>query len=141
ENDDLKRLVQSPAFSSDTKADGMGAVLEKAGADQLTVNFVKLLASKGRLALLPRVIDNVKRLAAEARGEVAAEVISAHPLTDDQTAELRAQLRASVGKDVTLKTQTDPDLLGGLIVRIGSRMIDSSLKTKLARLRARLKEA
>ncbi|MEM7739405.1 MAG: F0F1 ATP synthase subunit delta [Pseudomonadota bacterium] len=140
-SDDLKRLIQSPAFPAETKLTGLAAVLEKGGADQLTINLIKLLATNSRLPVLLTVIANFKRLAAEARGEVSAEVVSAHPLSDDQATELRAQLRASIGKDVTLDTRTDPDLLGGLIVKIGSRMIDSSLKTKLARLRARLKEA
>ena len=141
DSDDLRRLCLSPAFSAEIKAEGIAALLEKAGADPLTVNFGKLVASNGRLALLPALIANFKRLATEARGEVSAEVISANPLSGDQIEELKTQIRASIGKDVTLETSTDPDLLGGLIVKIGSRMIDSSLKTKLARLRARLKEA
>ncbi|GGY47572.1 F0F1 ATP synthase subunit delta [Parvularcula lutaonensis] len=140
DSEDLRRLVQSPAFSAEVKTKGIAAVLE-GKADPLTVNFMKLLASNGRLPLLLPVIRRFKEIAAEARGEVSAQVVSAHPLSDDQVQELKTQIRASVGKDVTLDTSTDPELLGGLIVKIGSRMIDSSLKTKLARLRARLKEA
>lgn len=138
---DLRRLIASPAFSSDQKMAGIAALLERGKAEPMSQNFGKLLAKNGRLSLLPLVITRFKRIAAEARGEVTAEVISAHPLTDAQKGELATQLRASVGKDVQLDTRTDPELLGGLIVKIGSRMIDSSLKTKLARLRARLKEA
>ena len=141
DSEDFRRLVLSPAFSSDQKTAGIAAVLEKGGADQLTRNFGQLLAKNGRLSLLLTAIAEFKRIAAEARGEVSAEVVSAHPLSDDQVAELKTQIGASVGKDVTLDTRTDPDLLGGLVVKVGSRMIDSSLKTKLARLRARLKEA
>ena len=141
ESADLKRLIQSPAFSSEAKLQGCAALLEKAGAHPLTLNFGRLLARNGRLAVLANVIAAFKRIAAEARGEVTAEVVSAHPLSDDQANELKTQIRASIGKDVALQTRTDPDLLGGLIVKIGSRMIDSSLKTRLARLRARLKEA
>ncbi|NNU15929.1 F0F1 ATP synthase subunit delta [Parvularcula sp. ZS-1/3] len=140
DSDDLRRLVQSPAFSADAKKEGMKALLD-GKADALTSNFIQLVAAKGRLTLLTTIITDFKRIAAEARGEVAAEVVSAHPLSDDQLNDLKAQIRASVGKDVTLDARTDPDLLGGLIVKIGSRMIDSSLKTKLARMRARLKEA
>ena len=140
DSEDLRRLIQSPAFGAEAKTAGIAAVLE-GKADPLTVNFMKLLASNGRLSLLLSVIRRFKEIAAEARGEVSAQVISAHPLSDDQVSELKTQIRASVGKDVTLDTSTDPELLGGLIVKIGSRMIDSSLKTKLARLRARLKEA
>lgn len=140
-SEDFKRLVHSPAFSSDVKQKGIAAMLEGGNADTLTQNFGRLLAKNGRLSLLPETIARFKAIAAEARGEVAAEVVSAHPLSDDQVAELKTQLQASVGKDVALDAKTDPELLGGLIVRIGSRMIDSSLKTKLARMRARLKEA
>lgn len=141
DSEDLRRLIASPAFSAEAKMTGFSAMLEKAGAQDLTVNFGKLVTINGRLAALPSMISSFKAIAAEARGEVAAEVISAHPLSDEQTNELKAQLRASTGKDVTLDSRTDPDLLGGLIVKIGSRMIDSSLKTKLTRMRARLKEA
>ena len=140
ESEELRRLIQSPAFSAEDKEAGMKALLE-GKAHALTANFIRLIASKGRLALILPIIRRFKEIAAEARGEVAAEVVSAHPLSDDQVSDLKAQIRASVGKDVTLDTRTDPDLLGGLIVKIGSRMIDSSLKTKLARMRARLKEA
>lgn len=140
ESADLRRLVESPAFGSDVKEGGIAAIL-KDRADPLTQNFARLLASKGRLSLIAAVIARFKAMAAKARGEVTAEVVSAHPLSDDQVTELKAAIRASVGKEVTLDTRTDPDLLGGLIVKIGSRMIDSSLKTKMARLRARLKEA
>lgn len=141
ESTDLRLLIQSPAFSGADKLTGVAAILEKAGANPLTVNFGKLLATNGRLSLLGAIIKRFKAIAADARGEVSAEVISAHPLSDEQTNELTTQLRASIGKDIALQTRTDPDLLGGLIVKIGSKMIDSSLKTKLARLRARLKEA
>lgn len=141
DSQDLRRLVHSPAFSAEAKRDGVAALLEGGKADQLTINFGKLLAQNGRFSLMLAVIAEYKSIAAEARGEISAKVVSAHPLTDDQTQELKAQIQASVGKDVALESRTDPELLGGLIVKIGSRMIDSSLKTKLARLRARLKEA
>jgi F-type H+-transporting ATPase subunit delta len=140
DSEDLRRLIQSPAFGADAKEAGIAAVLE-GKADPLTSNFLRLMARKGRLSLVVPTITTFKRIAAEARGEVAAEVVSAHPLTEGQLTDLKAQIRAAVGKDVQLDTRTDPDLLGGLIVKIGSRMIDSSLKTKLARLRATLKEA
>ena len=140
ESEDLRRLIQSPAFGAEDKEAGLKALLD-GKAQALTINFVRLIALKGRLSLIQSIISRFKEIAADARGEVAAEVVSAHPLSDEQVNDLKAQIRASVGKDVALDTRTDPDLLGGLIVKIGSRMIDSSLKTKLARLRARLKEA
>jgi F-type H+-transporting ATPase subunit delta len=139
-SEDLRRLVHSPAFSAEQKEKGIAAILD-GDAHPLTTNFLRLMARKGRLSLLVPTITAFKRIAAEARGEVAAEVVSAHPLTEGQLTDLKAQIRAAVGKDVKLDTRTDPELLGGLIVKIGSRMIDSSLKTKLARLRATLKEA
>lgn len=138
---DLRRLIASPAFSLEAKRSGLLAVLEGGKADPLTCNFGQLLARNGRLPLLTMVIDRFKAIASDERGEVAAQVISAHPLSSEQTSELLTQLRAATGKDVALDARTDPDLLGGLVVKVGSRMIDSSLKTKLARLRARLKEA
>ncbi|MEM1409473.1 MAG: F0F1 ATP synthase subunit delta [Pseudomonadota bacterium] len=141
ESADLKRLIASPAFSAHDKLSGVAAILEKSKAEPLTVNFGKLLAKNGRLPLLQSIITTFKAISAEARGEVSAEVVSAHPLSDEQTTDLKNQLRASTGKDIALDARIDPDLLGGLVVRVGSRMIDSSLKTKLARLRARLKEA
>ncbi|MEM1381730.1 MAG: F0F1 ATP synthase subunit delta [Pseudomonadota bacterium] len=141
ESADFRRLIQSPAFSADDKTVGLSALLESGKAHALTLNFGKLIAKNGRLDVLLDIVVTFKRIAADARGEVSAEVVSAHALSDEQTKDLKAQLRASIGKDVALETRTDPDLLGGLIVKIGSRMIDSSLKTKLARLRARLKEA
>ena len=141
ESADLKRLIESPAFGGDDKLAGITAILERGKANALILNFGKLLAQNGRLGVLLDMISTYKRIAAAARGEVSAEVVSAHALSEEQTTELTTQLRASIGKDVALETRIDPDLLGGLIVKIGSRMIDSSLKTKLARLRVRLKEA
>lgn len=138
---DLQRLVSSPVFDADTKKAAFAALLEKAGAHQLTQNFVALLATNGRLAVLAEVISTFRAKAADHRGEVGAEATSAHPLTADQTKELRAQIEASVGKTVNLDTKVDASLLGGLIVKVGSRMIDSSLRTKLNRLQQTLKEA
>ncbi|MEM6648874.1 MAG: F0F1 ATP synthase subunit delta [Pseudomonadota bacterium] len=141
ESDDLRRLVASPVFDGEQKAHGFGAVLEKAGAHELTRNFIGLLARNNRLGVITDVIRVFRRLAADHRGEVSAQAISAHPLTEDQTKSLRSQIEASVGKAVNLGTHVEKDLLGGLIVKVGSRMIDSSLRTKLNRLQQTLKEA
>ena len=140
-SDDLNRLVASPVFDADQKARGLDAVLEKAGAHPLTRNFTALLAKNNRLSVLSDVIARFHRLAADHRGEVSAEAVSAHPLTEDQTKTLRSQIETSVGKAVNLETRVEKDLLGGLIVKVGSRMIDSSLRTKLNRLQQTLKEA
>lgn len=141
ESPDLRRLAASPVIDASDKARAMGAVLDQAGAHQLTKNLIQLLAKNARLFALDGVASAFLDRAAKARGEVSAEAISAHPLTDEQRTSLRAQIEQSVGKAVNLETRVDESLLGGLIVKVGSRMLDSSLKTKLARLETRLASA
>lgn len=140
-SDDLRRLVASPVFDRDVKAAALDAVLEKASASLHTRNFVKLLAKNGRAATLADTITAFAKRAAAHRGEVSAEAISAAPLSEDQQKTLRQQIEASVGKSVNLVTRIDESLLGGLVIKVGSRMIDSSLRTKLNRLQQSLKEA
>lgn len=137
---DLSRLVRSPVFSADEQSRAISAVLEKAGIGGLTANFLRVVAKNRRLFSVPEMIKCYFAIAAKARGEVSAEVASAHPLTAEQLQALRDTLRASVGKDVALATRVDPGLLGGLVVKIGSRMIDSSIRTKLNSLKTRMKE-
>ena len=141
ESEDLSRLVKSPVISADDQAKALGAVLTKAGASPLTMNFFNVLAKNRRLFAAPEMIRGFRSLAAKARGEVTAEVSSAVALTDAQVAELKQTLKASVGKDVTLAAKVDPSLLGGLVVKIGSRMIDSSLKAKLSSLKTVLQSS
>ncbi|MFY0611690.1 MAG: F0F1 ATP synthase subunit delta [Hyphomicrobiaceae bacterium] len=140
ESEDMRRLVRSPVFSAEDQAMAVESVLTKAGAQPLTLNFFKLLVRNRRLFAVPDIIRAFKALAADARGEVRAEVASAIALNDAQLNDLRETLKASVGKDVMLETKVDPSLLGGLVVKIGSRMVDSSLKTKIATLKTRMKE-
>lgn len=140
ESADLKRMVRSPVFSSDEQGRAIAAVAEKAGLAPLIVNFLKVLARNRRLFAVGDMIRTFLALAARQRGEVNAEVASAHPLTDEQLATLKDTLRASAGKDVQIITKVDPTLLGGLIVKMGSRMIDSSLRTKLTSLKTAMKE-
>jgi F-type H+-transporting ATPase subunit delta len=140
DSDDLRRMVRSPVFSAEDQTRAIDAVLGKAGVAPLTMNFFKLLVRNRRLFAAQDIIKAFKALAANARGEVQAEVASAVALNDAQLNELRDTLKASVGKDVMLETKVDPSLLGGLVVKIGSRMIDSSLKTKIATLKTRMKE-
>ncbi|CAN0392243.1 unnamed protein product, partial [Phaeothamnion confervicola] len=138
---DLQRLVRSPVFSADEQVKAVGAILSKAGIGGLGANFLQLIARNRRLFAASDMIKSYRSLAARARGEVAAEVASAFPLTDAQLAALNDTLRASVGgKQVKMDTRVDPGLLGGLVVKMGSRMVDSSLRTKLAMLKTRLKE-
>jgi F-type H+-transporting ATPase subunit delta len=137
---DLKRMVRSPVFSSEEQGRSIAAIAEKAGLGPLVVNFVKVLARNRRLFAVNDMIRTFLALAARQRGEVNAEVASAHPLSGDQLAALKETLRASAGKDVTIVTKVDPTLLGGLVVKMGSRMIDSSLRTKLNSLKTAMKE-
>jgi len=140
ESDDMRRLVRSPVFSAEDQTKAIEALLGKLGVHTLTMNFFKLLVRNRRLFAVQDIVRAFKALAAEARGEMQAEVTSAVALNDAQLDELRSTLKGSVGKDVTLDTKIDPSLLGGLVVKIGSRMIDSSLKTKIATLKTRMKE-
>ena len=137
---DLQRLVMSPVFSAGEQQKAISAIVEKAGIGGLAGNFLRLIARNRRLFAVPDMIKSFRALAAQARGEMQAEVTSALPLTEAQANALKDTLRTSVGKDVQLITKVDPTLLGGLIVKIGSRMIDSSLRTKLSTLQARMKE-
>ena len=131
ESPEFRQLTSSPLIA---RADAAGAVVataEAIGVGEVTRNFLGVLAQNRRLGQLPGIIRAYRQLAARHRGERTAEVTSAHPLTDDQVAELRKQLRARVGTDVTVDLSVDPALLGGLVVRIGSQMIDSSIRTRL----------
>ena len=140
ESEDFRRLVRSPVFSAEDQTKALEGVLASAGAQPLTTNFFKLLVRNRRLFAAQDIIRDFKALVANDRGEEQAEVTSAIALNDAQLSELRSTLKASVGKDVMLETKVDPSLLGGLVVKIGSRMIDSSLKTKIATLKTRMKE-
>jgi F-type H+-transporting ATPase subunit delta len=140
ESADLKRLVRSPVFSADEQLRAVDAVLAKDEIGGLVANLVKVTAGNRRLFAVPEMISAFKRLAARQRGEVAAEVTSAEPLSERHVADLKAALKASLGKDGTLDTHVDPALIGGLIVKVGSRMIDGSLRTKLNSLKLAMKE-
>lgn len=139
ESADLRRLVRSPVISAEDQARAIGAILEKAGSSPLTGNFLKLIARNRRLFAVADMLKNFRALAARERGEVSAYVTSAHTLSEDQMNALRDALRIQVGKDVQVNAQVDASLLGGLIVKIGSRMIDSSLRTKLNNLKVAMK--
>jgi F-type H+-transporting ATPase subunit delta len=140
ESADLKRLVRSPVFSAEEQTRAVAAVLDRSGIAGLVANLIKVAASNRRLFVVPDIIAAFRRLAARHRGEIAAEVTSAEPLSDGRVADLKAALKASLGKDVDLETKVDPHLIGGLIVKVGSRMIDGSLRTKLNSLKLAMKE-
>jgi F-type H+-transporting ATPase subunit delta len=138
---DLEQLVSSPVVSQADQSRAIGALLDKAGIQGTASNFIRLLAKNRRMMAIEDVIKSYRAIAARARGEATVEVTSAVPLSEAQTAELRKTLAASVGKSVQLTSRVDPAILGGLIVKIGSRMIDSSIRTKLNSLKTRMKEA
>ncbi len=136
---DLKSLTTSPMISRKAAAAGIAGVAASLGLDPLTSNFLGVLAANRRLAALPTIIRDFNALAAGRRGEITARVTAAHALSEAQQKALAARLQAGLGRDVALDITVDPAILGGLIVRIGSRMIDSSLKTRLDSLGQALK--
>jgi F-type H+-transporting ATPase subunit delta len=136
---DLRRLVRSPVISADDQSKALGAILGRAGCSPLTANFFKLIARNRRLFAAADMIRNFRALLARERGEVSADVASAHPLNPAQLNALKDALRVQIGKDVQVNTRVDPNLLGGLVVKVGSRMIDSSLRTKLNNLKVAMK--
>lgn len=131
ESADLSRLVRAPVFSRDDQAKGMEALLNAMGAAPLTTRFLLLLCSKRRLFILPDVIRDYDALVAVQKGEVEADVTSARALSSAQTEELKRVLKGKLGREPRLNTRVDPTVLGGLVVKVGSRMIDSSLRSKL----------
>nr|WP_310523529.1 F0F1 ATP synthase subunit delta [Polymorphobacter sp.] len=136
---DLQSLTNSPMVNRKAAAAGIAAVAASLGLDKLTTSFLGVLANNRRLATLPTIIRDFAALAAARRGEISARVTAAHPLTAAQQKALSAKLKAGLGRDVALDITIDPAILGGLIVRVGSRMIDSSLKTRLDSLGQALK--
>lgn len=141
ESGDLRRLIKSPVLSRAEQRAAITAVAERGGAHDLTRKFVGLLAEKRRLFALPDVIEAYAQMLAAHRGEIQAEVLSAVPLTDEQRATVARQLTEAAGQKVQIRTEVDPSLLGGLIVRVGSKMIDASLRTKLHQLELAMKGA
>jgi F-type H+-transporting ATPase subunit delta len=138
--DDLARLVKSPVFSAEEQERAIGAILEQMKIEGLTANFLRLAARNRRLFAVPDMIKAYRALLARHRGQTSAEVTSAAKLEAGQIRALREALKASLGKDVDLEERVDPALLGGLVVKIGSRMIDSSLRTKLNNMKHAMKE-
>lgn len=131
ESSDFAALVSSPLVSRADAAKAIAALTGPLAIDPTTANFLNVLARNGRLGELKSIIRLVRQLAAGHRGETTAEVTSARALDDRQVAELKSKLKARVGRDVAIDARVDPSLLGGIVVRLGSQMIDASIKTKL----------
>jgi len=136
---DFSELVASPLVSREEAGKAFAALAPQLGLDPITTNFVGVLARNGRKGQLRNVIRAFRRLSAEHRGETTADVITARPLNDDQLAQLRQQLRARAGRDVTIEAQVEPTILGGIVVKLGSQQIDASIRTKLNRLATAMK--
>jgi len=138
-SDELRILTSSPLIQRKDAAKAIAATAGALQLDQITTNFLGVIARNGRLRQLPEVIRLFNRLAADHRGETTAEVVTARPLGDDQVAALKASLRARAGREVTIDSRVDPSILGGIVVRLGSQMIDASIRTKLNTLATAMK--
>jgi F-type H+-transporting ATPase subunit delta len=137
---EFREVLASPVHSRDEHGRVIAAVADKLGQGVVVKNTLGLIAQNRRLFILPELIAQMKALIADERGEVTAEVTSARPLSEEQAKTLKETLKASVGKDVKLDTTVDESLIGGLVVRLGSRMIDTSIRAKLAQLQNVMKE-
>lgn len=137
---DLSHMIDSPIYSRDQQGRALTAVAEAMGLSALTKNVMGLMAQNRRSFALPKLIATYLALMAEHRGEVSANVTAARPLSDAQVSALSEKLRAAVGKDVKLDVTVDENIIGGLIVKVGSKMIDSSIRSKLAGLQNAMKE-
>lgn len=137
---DLERLVLSPVFSAEEQSKAVVAICQKAGISGLVGNFLHVVAGNRRLFAVSGMIAAFAQIAARHRGEITAEVTTAHALTEAQENELKVALKSVTGKDVTIAVTLDPSILGGLVVKVGSRQIDTSLRTKLSTLKLALKE-
>ena len=141
ENPDLERLVRSPVFSAADQLKALDAILAGVNIGGIAANFIRLVASKRRLFFIREMIADYRKLSDAHRGVTRADVTSATALTDAHIAALKESLRAATGgREVDLNTKVDPSIIGGLIVKLGSRMVDGSLKTKLNSIRLAMKE-
>lgn len=140
ESADLRRLMKSQVFSNEDQLRAISAVIEAAGIGVTLSNFIKLVATNNRLSVMSHMFRGFRQMLADRRGEVTAGIVSAIPLSDGQLADIKGALAEISGKSVHVELGVDPSLIGGLVVKLGSRMIDTSLKTKLDALKIALKE-
>lgn len=138
---DLARLIKSPVFSAEQQERAVGAVLERAGIGGLAANLVKFVATQRRLFVLPEMIRAYETLVAQSKGIVPAEVRLAEEPSPKMLDDIKAALKEMAGSDVDVAVKVDPSLIGGLVVKVGSRMVDASLRTKLNSIRIAMKEA
>jgi F-type H+-transporting ATPase subunit delta len=140
ESPDLQRLVRSPVFTAEEQANALTAVLDRAGIGGLTAKFLKLVASNRRLFAVRQIIRDYRKLVHAHKGEVTAEVTVAEQPSETHLAAITEALKAATRKDVQVDVKVQPAIIGGLVVKVGSRMIDTSLRTKLNALKATMKE-
>ncbi|MFC0284414.1 F0F1 ATP synthase subunit delta [Camelimonas abortus] len=140
ESADLQRLVRSPVFSADEQLAAVTAILDRSGISGLAANFLKLVASRRRLFAVQQMIAAYKAMVAARKGVVRADVTLASQPSDQVIADLKQALRDVAGGDVDLHVKIDPSIIGGIIVRLGSRMLDASLRSKLNSIRLAMKE-
>ena len=140
ESADLMRLVRSPVFAADAQGKALGAVLDRAGIGGLTAQFLKVVTANRRLFAVRDIIKAYRAMVARHHGEVSAQVTVAEPLSDAHRAAITDALKSVTGKDVGLDVKVDPAIIGGLVVKLGSRMVDSSLRTKLNSIKHAMKE-
>lgn len=139
---DLKRLVRSPVFGVDDQLKALTAILDKAGISGLAANFLRVITANRRLFAVRDMIRAYRALVARHKGEVHAQITVAEPLNDNNLDALKGALKnVTGGKDIDLDIKVDPAIIGGLIVKVGSRMVDSSLRTKLNAIKFAMKEA
>ena len=141
DSDDLKRLVRSPVFSADVQSKALAAVLDQADISGISANFLKVLTANRRLFAVGEVIRAFRALVAKFKGEATADVTVAESLSEKNLDALKSALKSVTGKDVALNMKVDPSIIGGLVVKLGSRMVDSSLRTKLNSIKHAMKEA
>jgi F-type H+-transporting ATPase subunit delta len=141
ESPDLRRLVRSPVFTAAEQSNAIAAVLDRAGIGGLAAQFLKVITANRRLFAVRDIIRAFRLLVAEHKGEASAEVTVAEPLSDQHLGEIRSVLHAVTGKDIKVDVTVDPAIIGGLVVKLGSRMVDSSLRTKLNSIKHAMKEA
>jgi len=138
-SNDLAEMIDSPLVSREEAGRALAALAPQLNLDLTTTNFLGVLARNGRKRQLRSIIGAYRRLASEHRGETSAQIVTARPLNDDQLAQLRQQLRTRAGRDVNIDATVDPNILGGIVVKLGSQQIDASIRTKLNRLAQAMK--
>ncbi|MDF1727733.1 MAG: F0F1 ATP synthase subunit delta [Sulfitobacter sp.] len=140
DSEDFRSLIHSPIYTRDQQRTAISALADKMGLSSTMSNTLSLMAAKRRLFVLPALIKSLRARIADEKGEITAEVTSAKALTKTQSDKLAKTLKANTGKDVSLETTVDESLIGGLIVKVGSKMIDTSIRSKLNSLQNAMKE-